>query len=164
MGRVLGHYAPGLLAAVVGALILWTLVPSTTDVVPGPALWALFAVAFLLGVSILVHNRRLCERCIAALPLDASTVASRYRIRFRVAHLFESRLFAVGYLTVLTGSALLAGDPVGRYVWAAAEASLVYLLLVYVTHQRLQPWCPYCKHGGEEQRAPTSPDPVSTRI
>jgi hypothetical protein len=164
MGRVIGHYAPRLLVGVVAVLVLLTLVPAAAVFVPWPALLVVFALAFLLGVSILVHNRRLCERCIAALPLDASSVAGRYAIRFRVAHLFESRLFALGYLVVLAGSAFLAGDPLGRYAWAAAEASLGYLLLVYVTHQRLQPWCPYCKHGGEEQSTPTTPDPVSTQM
>src|SRR5205814_4149611 len=112
----------------------------------------------------LAHNRRLCARCIAALPLDASAVADRYALRFRVAHLFESKLFALGYLAVVLGSSLMYAHPVGRYAWAAVEASLMYLLVVYVTHQRLQPWCPYCRNGGDEQVTPTTPAPVSTHV
>jgi len=164
MGRIVGHYAPRLLLGIVATLVVLTLVPAAADLVPWPASLALLTGAVLLGVSLVAHNRRLCERCIAALPLDASMVASRYRVRFRVAHLFESRLFVLGYLIVLTGSALLSASPLGRYLWAAVEASLGYLLLVYVTHRRLQPWCPYCRNGGEEQRAPTTPSPVSTHI
>jgi len=164
MRRIVGHYAPWLLAALVGALIVLTLVPAASAYVPWPVPLILIPLAVFLGLSLLVHNRHLCERCIAALPLDAATVASRYAVRFRVAHLFESRLFAACYVGTLAVAAFLYGHPVGRFVWAAAEASLVYLLLVYVTHQRLQPWCPYCRNGGEEQHAPTPPNPVSTRL
>jgi hypothetical protein len=164
MSRTIGHYAPWFLATLVGALTVLTLVPAASSFVPWPAPVALAAIAVFLGLSILAHNRHLCERCIASLPLDASTVAHRYALRFRVAHLFESKLFALCYLAALVGSSLLASHPVGRYGWAVAEASLVYLLLVYVTHQRLQPWCPHCKNGGEEQTTPTTPSPVSTHI
>jgi hypothetical protein len=164
MSRIVGHYAPWFLATLVGALIALTLVPAVSSFVPWQALAALLAVAIFLGLSILAHNRHLCERCIASLPLDASAAAGRYAVRFRVAHLFESKLFALCYLAAVVGSSLLYSHPVGRYGWAVAEASLVYLLLVYVTHQRLQPWCPHCKNGGEEQTAPTTPSPVSTRI
>ncbi|OLB82309.1 MAG: hypothetical protein AUI14_00810 [Actinobacteria bacterium 13_2_20CM_2_71_6] len=164
MSRIVGHYAPWFLATLVGALIVLTLVPAASSLVPWQALLALLAAAIFLGLSVLAHNRHLCERCIASLPLDASSVAGRYAVRFRVAHLFESKLFALCYLVVLMGSSFLYSHPVGRYGWAVAEASLVYLLLVYVTHQRLQPWCPYCKNGGEEQAAPTTPSPVFTHV
>ncbi len=164
MSRIIGHYAPWFLATLVGALVVLTLIPAVSTLVPWQVLLALLVVAFLLGLSILAHNRRLCERCIASLPLDAATVAGRYAVRFRVAHLFESRLFALCYLGALVGSSLLYSHPVGRYGWAVAEASLGYLLLVYVTHQRLQPWCPQCKNGGEEQPARPTPTPVSTGV
>jgi hypothetical protein len=164
VSRIVGHHAPRILATLVAALIALTLVPAVSSVVPWPVGVGLLAAAVYLGLCVLAHNRRLCERCIASLPLDAAEVASRYAVRFRVAHLFESRLFAIGYLVTLVGSALLYADPVGRYGFAVAEASLVYLLLVYVTHQRLQPWCPYCRNGGEEQSTPTTPRPVSTQL
>jgi hypothetical protein len=162
MSRIVGHYAPWFLATLVGALIALTLVPAVSSFIPWQAMAGLLAVAVFLGISILVHNRRLCERCIASLPLDATAVAGRYAIRFRVAHLFESKLFALCYLAAIAGSAFLYSDPVGRYGWAVVQASLVYLLFVYVTHQRLQPWCPHCRNGGEELSAPTTPSPVFT--
>jgi hypothetical protein len=162
MSKIVGHYAPWLLAALVGSLIVLTLLPSVSAAVPWQVLLGVLAVAVALALSLLAHNRRLCERCIASLPLDASTVASRYAVRFRVAHLFERKLSAACYLGAVVGSALLATHPVGRYGWAAAEASLIYLLFVYVTHQRLQPWCPQCRNGGEELTAPTTPSPVTT--
>jgi hypothetical protein len=89
-------------------------------------------------------------------------VADRYAVRFRVAHVFERRLFALGYLAVVVITSLLYAHPVGRYAWAAVQASLVYLLFVYATHQRLRPWCPRCGNGGQEWTVPTTPSPVST--
>jgi hypothetical protein len=111
---------------------------------------------------VFAHNRGLCERCIASLPLDASTVAARHAVRFRVAHLFERKRFAAAYLAALVACSLLYAHPIGRYAWAAAQASLIYLLRVYTTHQRLQPWCPRCGNGGRERTAPAAPTPIST--
>jgi hypothetical protein len=162
MSRTVGHHAPWLLAILVGSLIAMTLVPYVAAVLTWYVLAAMLVVALVLGISILAHNRRLCERCIASMPLDASTVAVRFALRFRVAHLFESKLIALGYLAVVAGSSFFYTHPVGRYGWAVVEASLIYLLFVYVTHQRLQPWCPYCKTGGEEVVTPTRPSPISS--
>jgi hypothetical protein len=164
MSRVVGHYAPWLLAVVVGVLIVLTLVPAASAFVGWGILVVLLATVAFLAFSIFAHNRRLCERCISSLPLDASTVASRYAVRFRIAHLFERRLFAVCYLGAVVGSSFLYAHPVGRYAWAVTQASLVYLLQVYVTHQRLQPWCPYCKQGGDERTVPNTPTPISTKM
>jgi hypothetical protein len=168
MSRTAGHYAPWYLAGLVSGLIVLTVVPGLVDLVPWPVLAGALLVALVaavyLALCVFAHNRRLCERCIGAVPLDASRVASRYKLRFRVAHLFERKTLAIGYLATLLGSAVLAVHPVGRYVWAAGQASLIYLLFVYVTHQRLQPWCPRCRNGGEELIAPTRPNPVSSGL
>lgn len=161
--RAVGHYAPWILAGVVGALVVTTVLPAAWAMLPWPVPLALIPLALYVGISIIVHNRQLCERCVAALPLDASATAGRYGRRFRVAHLFQDRLFAVCYLLVVAASFVLYADPVGRYATALVESSLVYLLFVYVTHQRLQPWCPYCRQGGDERDAPIVPDPVSIR-
>jgi hypothetical protein len=164
MSRIVGHYAPRVLAVLVGVLVGLTLVPAAAAAVAWYALLALLGVALLLGLAMLVHNRGLCEHCIASLPLDAAGTAQRQALRFRVAHLFESRLFALGYLAALVTCGFVSTNPVGRYGWAAAEGSLGYLVLVYLTHQRLQPWCPYCRNGGEEHLVPTTPEPVPTHV
>jgi hypothetical protein len=164
MSRVVGHYAPWFLIALVGALIVLTLVPVVSSYVAWQAPLVLLASAIFLSLSTFAHNRHLCERCIASVPLDASKVAGGYSVRFRVAHLFERKVFALSYLAAVVGSSFLSAHPVGRYAWAAAEASLAYLLLVSVTHQRLQPWCPYCRNGGDGRTAPTAPSPVSTQL
>jgi hypothetical protein len=79
-------------------------------------------------------------------------------------HLFERRAPAIAYLAAVIGSAALATHPIGRYAWAAAQASLAYLLFAYVTHQRLRPWCPQCRTGGTDLTAPTRPNPVSSGL
>jgi hypothetical protein len=164
MSRTVGHFAPWFLAVLVGSLIAMTLVPYVAPILTWYVLAGMLVVALVLGISLIAHNRRLCERCIASMPLDAATVAVRYALRFRVAHLFENRLLALGYLALVAGSSFLYAHPVGKYGWAVVEATLIYLLFVYVTHQRLQPWCPYCKTGGEELTAPTAPTPLSTPV
>lgn len=167
MNRIVGHYAPWLLTAVLGLLIVLTVVPQAAGLLRWRVLvlvlLLVFAAAVYLAVTLLAHGRRLCEHCMRALPLDASTVAQRHRLRFRTAHLFERRPLAIGYLGVVVASSLLYTHPVGRYVWAAVQGSLAYLLVVYVTHQRLQPWCPRCRSGGKEQTAPSAPTPVTSR-
>jgi hypothetical protein len=162
MSRVLGHFGPWLLATLVGVLAVVTVVPAASSFVAWQALLMLQASVVFLAFAIFTHNRHLCARCIAAIPLDATRVAARYGRRFRVAHLFERRWYAIGYLSIVVTFAFLATHPIGKYVWIVVEASLVYLLIVYVTHQRLQPWCPQCQHGGEEVAAPTTPTPVAS--
>jgi hypothetical protein len=162
MNKTVGHYAPWLLGTLLSGLIVLTLVPNGWSFVPLPVLLGLLVVTAYVAFAVFAHNRHLCERCIAALPLDASSAARRYGMRFRVAHLFEHKLLAAGYLLIVVGSSVLYTDPVGRYEWAAVQATLVYLLVVYVTHQRLQPWCPGCRQGGEDVATPITPMPIST--
>jgi hypothetical protein len=164
MSRFVGHYAPRLLIAVVAILILQTLMPMAPPFIAWLGLMVLLVLVLVLAASIFSHNRGLCERCIASVPLDASAVAVRYSTRFRVAHLFERKLFGVCYLAAVLGCSFVYAHPVGKYLCAAAQASLAYLLLVYVSHQRLQPWCPLCRGGGEEQLTPTAPTPVSSSL
>ena len=161
MIRRTGHHAPSLLVAVVTGLVVLTLVPALAY---WQALLGLLVVAAFLAYALFKHHRGLCEHCAAALPLDAAAVASRYGARFRVVHLFERKGLAVGYLAAVVAASFLYEHPVGRFAWAVAQASLAYLLIVYVTHQRLQPWCPDCRAGGEEQVTPSTPTPVSTSV
>ncbi|GGJ79978.1 hypothetical protein GCM10010123_07290 [Pilimelia anulata] len=162
MSNVVGHHATRVLAALIAALPVWALLPVEPRPTAAPALAVLLPVAAGLGWAILRHQRRLCERCVRAMPLDASAVAARYGRRFRVAHLFERRLVAVGYLAAVLVCSLLYASPVGRVAWAVAVLSLVYLLFVQLTHQRLQPWCPHCRHGGVAEVTPTAPTPILT--
>ena len=69
-------------------------------------------------------------------------------------------------------SYFLGGNAIPWYMLGVSNASgmydisgtmwMVYLLFVYVTHRRLQPWCPQCRHGGGRLIAPTGPNPLSS--
>src|ERR1041385_4428526 len=98
MGRALGHYAPRLLIALVAVLVTLTVVPIIPEEVFWQVLLGLLVLGAVLAASIFSHNGRLCERCIAALPLEASAMAGRRKLQFRVAHLFERKVFAGAYL------------------------------------------------------------------
>jgi hypothetical protein len=108
------------------------------------------------------HDRRLCEHCMSSMPLNPSEQAKRYKRRFWMAHTGSERRFMVPYLVVLIGSNF-ATSTVGRVFWACMQASMIFLILSYSTHRRLQPWCPWCQDGGGGSERthddPVSPDP-----
>jgi hypothetical protein len=89
-------------------------------------------------------------------------VAARFRRRFAVAHAGSRPSWVILYLGVLIGSNFM-DFPGSRPLWAAIQATMIYLILSYSTHRRLQPWCPWCRDGGggSGQDAPI-PDPVHT--
>src|SRR4051812_14968670 len=103
MSSFAGHHAPRILLGVVAALVALTVAPMpaqvSTQLLFG-GLMTLMVLTVVLAVAIFSHNRKLCERCISSVPLNASAVASKYSARFRVAHFFERKLFALAYLAV----------------------------------------------------------------
>jgi hypothetical protein len=100
------------------------------------------------------HDRRLCEVCAMSMPLNTAEVAARYRMRFAIVHAVVVKSIVVSYLLVLVGSdiVLLHGTLVERIIWAGIQSTMVYLVLAYSTHRKLQPWCPQC-HGGQGEPA-----------
>jgi hypothetical protein len=156
-----GHFAPEVLCASIAAAILIGLRPPD-----GPlaltlpvSLMALVVCSWLLMRR---HDRRLCEQCVASLPLNAAERAGRYRSRFWVSHSLSEPRYLVPYLAALVGSNFLPGTW-GRVVWALAQCTMIYLIMSYVTHRRLQPWCPWCSDGGggshhEDVAPPPLPD------
>jgi hypothetical protein len=155
-----GHFAPELLIASIGGVILLGVHPLT-----GPLMLTvpIALLSFVVGSWLLMrrHDRRLCELCVASMPLNPSELATRYARRFWMAHTGSERRFMFPYLAVLIGSNFAPGT-VGRIFWAVVQSSMIYLILSYSTHRRLQPWCPWCSGGGggEEHEDPVTPDPV----
>jgi hypothetical protein len=106
------------------------------------------------------HDRRLCESCMGTMPLNAAEVAAKRRRRFAVTHLGSNKPLVAAYLIVLIGSAFIPGL-VGLVIWTAAQASMIYLVLAYSSHRKLQPWCPWCNERGPgEDEVIDAPDPV----
>jgi hypothetical protein len=159
-GSRLGHWGAQILIAAILAAIALRLRPlpaGTTAALVVP----ISVLLIVIGSWLLMrqHDRRLCEHCMAAMPLDATKQAARYRTRFDVAHLGQRRALIVGYLALLIGSNFIPGL-VGEIIWTVMQLSMVYLVLSYSTHRRLQPWCPYCSGGGGENEDVDAPEPL----
>ncbi|MGI3779795.1 MAG: hypothetical protein ACRYG2_03380, partial [Janthinobacterium lividum] len=147
-----------LIGAIVAAIAIVVMPPppgsAAALLLPG----GLFAFVLASGYLMRQHDRRLCEDCMRAMPLDASATSARLRNRFSIAHQFSRRRVVVGYLVGLIASnVLLLGDGrlevPGRWAWAACQSTMIYLVLAYSTHRRLQPWCPFCRgRGGDDDR------------
>jgi hypothetical protein len=162
-----GHWGAQLLVGAILATIALVLKPLPTGsplaVILPIALFLLVVVSWLLMRK---HDRRLCERCMSSMPLNASEVASRYRRRFAVAHLGSNMRVAIAYLVVLLGSNVflfrsdLLPRTLGAYVWAAVQSTMIFLVLSYSTHRKLQPWCPQCSGGDGDDESVDAPDPM----
>jgi hypothetical protein len=160
---VWGHHAPDVLSlAVVGAVVVGLKPPPGALALTVPL--ALAAVVVTSWLLLRRHDRRLCENCISEMPLDPSKRAASYRLRFQLAHAGGQPGALATYFAVLIGSNFIPGL-VGRVVWSLAQLSLIYLMRSYVTHRRLQPWCPWCRQdgGGSEEFDDSVPPPPSDR-
>lgn len=155
-----GHCAPQSLMVAIFAVILLKLRP-----VEDPFLNLTVAVslmAFILSTWLVMrrHDRGLCEHCMASMPLNPSAMAVRYKRRFWLTHTGSEMRFVIPYLVVLIGLGF-ATTPIGVIAWTIAQTTMIYAILAYATHRRLQPWCPWCREGGggADEEAVT-PDPV----
>jgi hypothetical protein len=173
MGRVIpakaamwaGHYSTFILLAAVAASVAYDAAGR-----PGGGVidWAM-DVAWLAWVASFtadarVHRERLCERCIAASPLDPQAVVTRWRQVLRLHH--DRRTMIVIYGAIVAwdlGSASLFRHP---SAWALAVDALTVSVLgaTYVVtwqHRRLYPWCPFCSwgDGGPQELSPDIPVP-----
>jgi hypothetical protein len=149
-----GHGAPQVLIGAILTSIVLVLRPLPAT--PAFLLVPILVMAVVLGswVAMRQHDRSLCERCMAGMPLNPSELAARCRRRFVVTHLGSDRRALAAYLLILVMSNLLLLTPagpartVGEYAWAAVQTTLIYLVVCHSTHRRLQPWCPECAGGG----------------
>jgi hypothetical protein len=120
---------------------------------PLTILTAVVLLAFVIVTWLFMrqHDRRLCERCAASMPLNAAEHAARFNRRFWLAHAGGNPKVMIPYLVVLVGSNFLTGS-VGRIGWALVQSTMIYLIMAHTTHRKLQPWCPQCSGGGNGNR------------
>lgn len=163
VARRLGHYsAQALMLEIAAAVFLGTQPIRQT---PSGASLSVSLVVLVLAtwLAMRLHDRSLCEYCVAEIPLDVEKAAARARWRFWLAHEGSRPHFVMPYFAVLIGTNFLHGEQ-GRLVWALAQSSMVYLVMATSTHRKLQPWCPWCRDdGGGEDRAPLDPPPPRDR-
>lgn len=154
-----GHFAPQLLIMSIGLVIAVGFYP------PGPSaalLVGLGLVFFILGTWVMMraHDRALCEHCVMDMPLNPSEQAQKYRRRFWMSHTGAEPRFILPYIAVLIGSNFFFAGTIGRIGWALVQTSMIYLILAYATHRRLQPWCPWCSSGGGGDEVHDAPEPL----
>jgi hypothetical protein len=128
---------------------------------PGTVFNILATAGFLAVLAAdLWHQRELCERCIAAVPLDAAATAGRRRHLLRLIH--HPRPYAGAYAALLLlRLALPGGSAAAHAVSSTAYAAVAYLAVAQIQHNRLQPWCPWCRRGNGGDDDP-EPDPGPT--
>lgn len=117
------------------------------------ALWAAIYVSML-------HTSRPCLVCAARLPLDPQAATERARPLLRLHHRSEPWLGYRPMLAYMAGVFLLPpGWPLNIWMIVAMSA-LLGVLVAATRHEKLQPWCPWCRRddGGEDERMP-EPDP-----
>ena len=155
-----GHAAPQLLCGSIALAIGIGLLPP-----PGVLMFtlpiALMAFVIATWFAMRSHDRRLCESCMASMPLNAAERAVKMKRRFWMAHTGSEKRFLIPYLVVLIASNFATG-PVGKTFWAAMQLSMIFLILSNTTHRRLQPWCPWCSDGGggQEEKDEVTPPPL----
>ena len=159
-----GHSAHVVLsAAIVAVVVMGFYPPSGSLLLTVPV--ALLAVVLASWMMMRQHDRRLCEQCAAAMPLNPAAQAARSRRMFWLSHCGSQPRYLIPYLAVLIGSNF-ATTIGGRIGWALIQSSMIYLIAAYTTHRRLQPWCPWCRNdggGGEHEDVTPPPPPVDRR-
>lgn len=155
-----GHCAPQSLMIAIVAVIVLKLRPVEDPLMELTVVLGLVSFVLCTWLVMRRHDRGLCEHCMASMPLNPSAMAVRYRRRFWLAHTGSELRFVIPYLAVLVGLGF-ATTPAGVGAWVLAQLSIVYPILAYSTHRRLQPWCPWCRDGGGgADKDSVTPDPL----
>lgn len=164
----LGHYSTLLMLAAVVATVADDATGQRQAAVgwAAAAAWACWIAAFLADGG--YHRERLCERCIAASPLDPQAAVDRWRSVLRLHHARAAMVITMGTVVAWNFASVLIRRPPW---WVLALSALAYVVLgasyaVAWQHRRLYPWCPFCRwdEGGAHEVSPDVPAPAATRL
>lgn len=145
-----------------GPLIAVAIVAGFTDARQSSMVSLAAVVVFIVGqLFTLVHDDRLCLRCVAQCPIDPARAVQRRR---RWLRLFHCATTTAGVAVLLVAAAL--GVTAGLLIrpgWGDLVLVLpLATMALTVVHRRIEPWCPYCGWGdddGGEGTPEPSPDP-----
>lgn len=173
----LGHYypriSPGLyLIILIGAIVgLWI-----TPTPPEAFAWAkTVAITIITLMSVFrdfIHNRNLCLRDLNEAPLLNPQEAVDKHLSYLRRHHKRSWTLIITSLVGLIGCGILLGSTGTAYPWPWFVRAAITVLVVVgavagyridrtnVVHDRLQPWCPWCRRGGGEDDEAKQPTPV----
>lgn len=115
-------------------------------------------VAWMLAGA--VHGTRPCLACADELPLDGSAEAERKQNRLRVCHAVSSwlnrkrmLLLIVAMVIGIVAPKALGYPAISSGVLVAMVAISAPLMACTQTHAQLRPWCPWCRHRGDDDES-----------
>ena len=172
--KAIGHYGHRVFAGIL--LVLAALNIAGVDVAWGS--WVGLAAMVVAVAGQRFHDGRICERCVATMPLNGAERAERRRRILRAVHTMRETvylagrpiappvaLYALGAAAAVAVICETAGLERGGRPSLTLFAVLYYvpmagLMLALSMHARLQPWCPYCRWGrGDDGPHEEAPDP-----
>ena len=163
----LGHHSVHLMVVAIGSSIAEVATGNTQNVVGviNDLAWIVWTVSLFAGWN--YHDSRLCERCVAATPLDTQAAVDRWRPALRWEHRLRWRL---AVLIVSTALLVWTGSfhPEPWWGWLAVIPAILGYSSIFISawqHRRLYPWCPFCRwdDGGDEEVSPDVPAPTVSR-
>jgi hypothetical protein len=121
--------------------------------IQGAITLALYAVLIPSVIGLMKHSRRLCERCVQSMPLDASAQAQRKERHLRVTHALDRRrrLYFVAVIAIVAVLFLGPGGLFAVVLTVAFQLGGIEVIYSAMLHSRLQPWCPWCGERGIER-------------
>jgi hypothetical protein len=164
LARLIGHYgARAIPIYLIGSVAVDIAAPRLAG---STALSTATSLALLASVmcNFAYHERQLCERCMAAMPLDGPERADRYDRTLRTVHKVWSHTKRT--LLIMLGMALLTFFGGRLLDMSQYERTVAFGLLVCVPialfllavdrHDKLRPWCPYCRWGWKPKPSPAN--------
>ncbi len=168
----LGHYSSHIsaVASLVGAVAVAVFTVVDVTVARHAVLTLVLAVYAVTLASITAertHHRSLCPREISDAPvLDPQAAVDRHRRELLVWHSRHRRIASAIAGTVILVLYLLSVRETWLFVAGFGCSALIssYLTYVDITHRRLYPWCPHCRHGGRGPRGFRVPGPTDPAV
>lgn len=153
-----------------GVFVAWTAGLFAPPVLTLVILGVGIPIYIALAVFEHAHERKLCEACIAAWPLDPQGEVERYRRWLHMEHRWDGgsrrRLAAFGALVIAYSVIILV---LTLALPAFSWPTTIWLITLYGfliasgyarhIHHRLEPWCPWCHRGRGGDHF--NPDPVT---
>jgi hypothetical protein len=138
------------------------------DRITGIALAAWTLTLVVVAGSMFVHGRRLCEPCIARMPLDGQEKAARWERHLATFHFLIDQPWR---LVVAAAVWIGAGYVLDPLIGGPGANVVLYSLVIWwvwstLRHEKVEPWCKRCGWGedGDEEWVPEStPDPSASR-
>lgn len=168
----IGHFAPRAMPLVILVMVALGVI----GFLPAEAVAAYAACMLALIYAESWHDARHCGLCQAATPPNGAESATRRDRTLRLVHAVRAhQIWAVGYVLSVVVTVLVVANVFDLSSYVVARMLDLTLMipaaasmLMFNTHDRLRPWCPYCRRrGGWEWWPPEAapdPDPGGRRM